>query len=219
MCPAAAPIEKIAGPKIAARRRSKLPKAARSPTTAKSQAGRADLELERTIRPADESRRHLAKEDVEHEIVEIGHANGPEDEPRQELLDRHGLAHRPRRAGDRDGREQKTHGQEREREVGEQVGDERSDHGTRTLSEVLRNTRLWHARSARVCTARDGLEGIDVGEAQAAIGGGFHAASCFELGGGECQLVEADTEMAGDDLRIEDAIDKGRVATFIGIAP
>ena len=67
---------------------------------AKPRLAVADLELERTVGPADEGCDRFPEEDMHNEIVEIGAANGEKDMPGQELLNHHRGADGALRPGD-----------------------------------------------------------------------------------------------------------------------
>lgn len=70
------------------------------------------FELEWTVRPADESRRHFSEEAVHYEIAEIADADDPEHVPGKQLFNDIGRFDRPLRPSNRDGGEQEADDQE-----------------------------------------------------------------------------------------------------------
>src|SRR4051812_23429293 len=52
-----------------------------------AQTSRGDFELERTVSPTNEGRRHPPEEGMHHEVVEIANADGPEHVPGKQLFD------------------------------------------------------------------------------------------------------------------------------------
>src|SRR5262245_17457139 len=108
----AAPHRKQAGPRIAASRMST--------DQPHAEAREAELDLKRTVGPADEAGSSLVEDDVKDCIVDIGDADRKEEEPLEQRLSDYRPHDSLRGAGKRDGREDEPDNKQREGEVAEE---------------------------------------------------------------------------------------------------
>ena len=90
----------------------------------KAEAREADLQLEGTVLPSDETRRQFPEKDVQDEIVEIGKSDREQHEIREQRFDDERKGARRARPPKRDGGSEQTQHEKRQREVAE---DERDD--------------------------------------------------------------------------------------------
>src|SRR5262249_25181620 len=106
------------------KRKIEAPPERKQPPHGKAEAGEADLQLEGTALPSDETRRQFPEKDVQDEIVEGRKSDREQHEIREQRFDDQRKGARRARPPKRDGGSEQTQHEKRQREVAE---DERDD--------------------------------------------------------------------------------------------